>query len=545
MVSSFNRFSVLDAAGSENHSDTAVNQTQCPSPAKNNPAASQPSTAGSNKAAANQSNTVHSTNFSVLDFAASLKANEIIGEPLDLYPQDNANAEVCTTNEQSPFDPGRVLPSWNRFSSSESLQRILDKDYGIADIQKKRILDALTGESQAVRAEDQEEWVDGEWEFFNDKCLELGLDPDYCVEDVYDDDSESAQFMAQLAKTGKFFDPGCFAGSLFSFAGFFGGLLVVSVWRSDFLFRLNHIGPAPPSPFRWSRSRDSGPGVLSRLNLMSGVGFLLLSDIFVCWLGIFVYNGAKLAAVFMVWVCFQLQPRGLLMLRVFVKVCAVFFRIYSAQFHSCPVQLSVGEDACCSRPSFPFVWFRIMQPSYRSLSKSNEVVMVENDGPDFCKLKCRVVGIIFVAQMCRLVCLSTHCLSYCMRPISGSFVLSCCYMGWGLLVYEGPCVMGLVHSVAHLLKCVKLSSGHVGPCCSPVASVWKAQLWVLHPFVTKAHSYWVFDFIMARLDFCISSDVRVMLEKICLLLDCKNVVGNVCFRNLGVDLRSLFRCVVC
>ncbi|MFS7892983.1 hypothetical protein Hanom_Chr00s000789g01661151 [Helianthus anomalus] len=126
---------------------------------------------------------------------------------MDLFPQDNANAEFCTTNEQSPFDPGRVLPTWSRFSPSESLQRILEKDYGITNIKKKRILDALTGESQAVKAEDQEEWVDGEWEFFNDKCLELGLDPDYCVEDVYDDECESAQFLSRLAKTGKHFDP--------------------------------------------------------------------------------------------------------------------------------------------------------------------------------------------------------------------------------------------------------------------------------------------------------------------------------------------------
>ncbi|MFS7892985.1 hypothetical protein Hanom_Chr00s000789g01661171 [Helianthus anomalus] len=72
---------------------------------------------------------------------------------------------------------------------------------------KKRILDALRGELKAVRAEDQEEWVDGEWDFFHDKCEEFGLDPDFCVEDVYDDESGSAQFLSQLAKSGKYFDP--------------------------------------------------------------------------------------------------------------------------------------------------------------------------------------------------------------------------------------------------------------------------------------------------------------------------------------------------
>ncbi|MFS8013830.1 hypothetical protein Hanom_Chr15g01337651 [Helianthus anomalus] len=105
------------------------------------------------------------------------------------------------------FDPGRVLPNWSQFSPSDSMNRILTKDYGITDVQKKCILDALVGEAKAVRADDQEEWVDGEWEFFYDKCLELNLDPDYCVEDVYEDESGSAQFIAQLAKTGKFFDP--------------------------------------------------------------------------------------------------------------------------------------------------------------------------------------------------------------------------------------------------------------------------------------------------------------------------------------------------
>ncbi|MFS7951826.1 hypothetical protein Hanom_Chr07g00599791 [Helianthus anomalus] len=126
---------------------------------------------------------------------------------MDLYPHESSGDERCTINRQNLIDPGRVIPNWSHFSPSASLNRILEKDYGITDVQKKRILDALKGEMQAVKAEDQEEWVDGEWDFFHDKCVELGLDPDYCVEDVYEDECGSAQFISQLAKSGKYFDP--------------------------------------------------------------------------------------------------------------------------------------------------------------------------------------------------------------------------------------------------------------------------------------------------------------------------------------------------
>ncbi|MFS8013768.1 putative transcription factor interactor and regulator CCHC(Zn) family [Helianthus anomalus] len=152
---------------------------------------------------ANQPSVTVSNRFSVLNFAESVRHNDLVGEPMDLFPQANVNAEKCTLNEEHSFDPGRVLPRW----CSERPNHDTNKDYGITDAQKKRILDALSGDSNAVRAEDQEDWVEGEYDFFYDKCFELGLDPDFSVEDVYEDESGAAQFLSQLSKTGKYFDP--------------------------------------------------------------------------------------------------------------------------------------------------------------------------------------------------------------------------------------------------------------------------------------------------------------------------------------------------
>ncbi|MFS8013820.1 hypothetical protein Hanom_Chr15g01337551 [Helianthus anomalus] len=96
-----------------------------------------------------------------------------------------------------------MLPEWCRVKSLENE----NKDYGITDLQKQWILDRLLSKAGAVRAEDQEDWVEGEWEFFYDKCAELGLNPDYCVEDVEEDMSGSAQFFSQQLNAGRFRDP--------------------------------------------------------------------------------------------------------------------------------------------------------------------------------------------------------------------------------------------------------------------------------------------------------------------------------------------------
>ncbi|MFS7965539.1 putative transcription factor interactor and regulator CCHC(Zn) family [Helianthus anomalus] len=148
-------------------------------------AVKQPVCSTSNRFAALVDENITSDVFSVMDFEASLQTNSLVGSPIDLDQPENSCEERCITNQQTLIDP----------------------DYGISDQQKKRILNALRSDAKAVKAEDQDEWVDGEWEFFYDKCAELDLDPDFCVEDVYEDDSGSAQFLTQLAKTGKFSDP--------------------------------------------------------------------------------------------------------------------------------------------------------------------------------------------------------------------------------------------------------------------------------------------------------------------------------------------------
>ncbi|MFS7991817.1 putative transcription factor interactor and regulator CCHC(Zn) family [Helianthus anomalus] len=178
--------------------------SQTSSPAKKAPITKQTS---SNAAAKNQVATQN--RFAVLDLQASALSGQLIEEPADLYPQNPFNEETlsCSTNQQPPFDPGRVLPKWSTFNPADSLNRIIDFDYGITDGQKQRILTCLLSESRAVKAVDQENWSQGEHDFFWDKCTELGLDPDYCVEDVEEDDSGTAQFINHLSKTGKYIDP--------------------------------------------------------------------------------------------------------------------------------------------------------------------------------------------------------------------------------------------------------------------------------------------------------------------------------------------------
>ncbi|MFS7900670.1 hypothetical protein Hanom_Chr00s130277g01815071 [Helianthus anomalus] len=153
--------------------------------------------------------------FSILDVEASAKCGFLVDDDSDLYPNDPFNQGL---NEQ--LDPssagtstsGRVLPKWNTAAStSTSVQDgVVDDldvsdddngyDYGNTQAQKDAIRKRLTSKSQTVLAEVANNWEPGERDYFEDLCMELGLDPDFCIEDVAEDTNGSARFFSGLMK---------------------------------------------------------------------------------------------------------------------------------------------------------------------------------------------------------------------------------------------------------------------------------------------------------------------------------------------------------
>ncbi|KAI3823033.1 hypothetical protein L1987_10636 [Smallanthus sonchifolius] len=145
-----------------------------------------------------------STNrFSVLDIPTSIKFSKLVEAQDDLYPPDigwaeNMDVEVNTLNNNGNED---YLPSGK---------------YGISDDQKQVIINCLH-DFMYVQAEAVEQWSQGEWDFFSDKCMEMGLDPEnsiiYPEEDTEIDDVEdtegfdSAHAVAHLKKLGSYSDP--------------------------------------------------------------------------------------------------------------------------------------------------------------------------------------------------------------------------------------------------------------------------------------------------------------------------------------------------
>ncbi|KAI3797113.1 hypothetical protein L1987_39805 [Smallanthus sonchifolius] len=101
--------------------------------------------------------------------------------------------------------------SSNRFAalSAASEQDDFDQSigtgrtYGISDSQRKAIAERLSV-SNSICSEETVNWCLGEWDYFNDLCISLGLDPDYCIEDVESDtENGTAQFFSDLMKSGR------------------------------------------------------------------------------------------------------------------------------------------------------------------------------------------------------------------------------------------------------------------------------------------------------------------------------------------------------
>ncbi|MFS7909489.1 hypothetical protein Hanom_Chr02g00095201 [Helianthus anomalus] len=74
-------------------------------------------------------------------------------------------------------------------------------DFGITDGQKSAIKESLL-KFGAVRSEDQENWEQGEWAYFQQQCKSLNLNPDFTIEDVQEDGSGTAKFLAGQAGIG-------------------------------------------------------------------------------------------------------------------------------------------------------------------------------------------------------------------------------------------------------------------------------------------------------------------------------------------------------
>ncbi|KAI3773236.1 hypothetical protein L1987_47760 [Smallanthus sonchifolius] len=159
---------------------------------------------------------VSSNRFSVLDIPNSIKYNKLIGILDDLYPPDQgleegmdleinkancSNKFVCQLNREH-VDGSRILPESILSPSKQAGESSRGKFYGIPDKQKKDIANRLK-DSGSIKADIVDQWCPGQWDYFNDLCTLMGLDPDYCIEDV-DSDTENgtSQFLSGLLNSG-------------------------------------------------------------------------------------------------------------------------------------------------------------------------------------------------------------------------------------------------------------------------------------------------------------------------------------------------------
>ncbi|KAI3714444.1 hypothetical protein L1987_73046 [Smallanthus sonchifolius] len=140
--------------------------------------------------------------FSVLDIPNSIKLNKLIEVQDDLYLPDQS---LENGDQFLPPRPSLMCqPTGQKLTTDHpDIEEKEEKDYGISNAQKMAITSRLCGPSRAVRAADMDNWDQGEHEFFEDQVKSLGLDYDYCIEDVEsDDENGTAQFFAAQMKVG-------------------------------------------------------------------------------------------------------------------------------------------------------------------------------------------------------------------------------------------------------------------------------------------------------------------------------------------------------
>ncbi|KAI3763416.1 hypothetical protein L1987_53874 [Smallanthus sonchifolius] len=170
------------------------------------------------------------TNFVELDIRASINrttlveasSNQSRPDPMqeDGPPIGHANAvgseqegeegiprteKLVSQLNREHIDGARFLPASILSSPSPGGSHINGggRTYGISESQRKAIADRLAV-SNSICSEETVNWCPGEWDYFNDLCISLGLDPDYCIEDVESDtENGTAQFLSDLLNSGR------------------------------------------------------------------------------------------------------------------------------------------------------------------------------------------------------------------------------------------------------------------------------------------------------------------------------------------------------
>ncbi|KAI3743667.1 hypothetical protein L1987_56729 [Smallanthus sonchifolius] len=159
--------------------------------------------------------------FSVLDIPSSIKVNKLIevqddmyhpdqnledGMELDMSRSKDVQISECQSSQDRVGDQllSVCQPTGHKVTTAHPvIEEKEEKDYGISNAQKLAITSRLCGPANAVRAADMDNWDQGEHEFFEDQVKAMGLDYDYCIEDVEsDDENGTAQFFAAQMKVG-------------------------------------------------------------------------------------------------------------------------------------------------------------------------------------------------------------------------------------------------------------------------------------------------------------------------------------------------------